>query len=163
MCYRVCTRTEYGTCAWRDVTYGLAGESLRLDWDGKHLELPYSIGISEAFSKDFESRKHMDGSIGGYWEAGTERKADVSTEIIRFESREQEELLRDLARYAGAVFVRTPGGLAFDANVEVSKVEEEHDKGVIGVSLDISEIGLTESHKIASADIEESTGEAEVS
>ncbi len=163
MCYRVCTRTEYGTCAWRDVTYGLAGESLRLDWDGKHLELPYSIGISEAFSKDFESRKHMDGSIGGYWEAGTERKADVSTEIIRFESREQEELLRDLARYAGAVFVRTPGGLAFDANVEVSKVEEEHDKGVIGVSLDISEIGLTESHKVSSADIEEPAGEAEVS
>ena len=162
MAYRVCTRTGYGTCAWRDVAYGLVGESLRFDWDGKHLELPYSLGISEAFSKDFEGRKHMDGSIGGYWEKGAERKADVSTEIMRFESSEQEELLRDLARYAGAVFVRTPGGLAFDANVEVSKVEEACGKGVIGVSLDISEIDLTDSHKVVSADIEEPASESEV-
>ena len=162
MAYRVCTRTGYGTCAWRDVAYGLVGESLRFDWDGKHLELPYSLGISEAFSKDFEGRKHMDGSIGGYWEKGVERKADVSTEIMRFESGEQEELIRDLARYAGAVFVRTPGGLAFDANVEVSKVEESCEKGVIGVSLDISEIDLTDLHKVASADIEEPASESEV-
>ena len=52
------------------------------------------------------------------------------------------EAVRKLARYPGAVFVRTPNGCAYEANVEVSDTSSSS-KNLMAVSFDATQVGLT--------------------
>lgn len=151
--YRVATRTADGDCMWDDFSYDLDHSDIRLDWEDTFVEFSYDLDIAESIEKSFESRAHLDGSINGYWDKAVAHKAQFTTNIIRFESLEVQRLLRDVARYTGAVFVRTPNGLAFDANVAVDSIEESCTEGAIGVSLSIEEIDLTADHRCVMDDI----------
>lgn len=157
--YRVATRTKDGSVTWNDVSYVLKGEGIRLDWGQTYLELPYNVTISEQFDKNFEARTHLDGTTNGYWNRGAVRQSTMTSDLIKLESDEEKALLREMARSPQAVFVRTPSGLAFDANVELDEIEESYDSGVTGVSLKVTEVALTEEHRCSLTDIVAPAGE----
>lgn len=151
--YRICRRAADGDEVWRDVPYEMRVGRLRLDWGTSHVELPYNVATSEAFSKAFESRTHMDGVTEGFWDEGATRSASLTTEMIRLNSSADRALVREMARYAGPVFVRTGSGLAFEADVQLSAMEESYESGAIEVSLGCTEIALTDEHRCGMQDV----------
>lgn len=165
--YRVSCRTPDGDEHWADFDYTLDGSCLRLDWDGteyRYVELPYDIGLSDAYEKDYEGRTHMDGSRGGGWNPGVERTGKLTTDVLRIEDPATVAAIYDMAQSAVPVFVRTPAGAAFEANVEAS-MDYDGDQ-VLNVSLDAEECGLTADYMLppyeyvpVTDDTEETEGE----
>lgn len=152
--YRVATWTADGDVDWTDSAYDLQCAALRFDWDGKSLELPYDIAIGDSYAKDFTSRTDMGGAHDGWWNDGAVRRSSLSTNVVRVSGREQVALVKELARYAGPVFVRTPNGLAYEANVTVSDVSESASSALVACSFDAEEVELSE-YVAAPNDIEE--------
>lgn len=140
--YRIALRTIDGDVAFADIEYVAAGSSLRFDWAEGSLELPYNISISDKYEKDVEFRNHMNGTTDGYWNQNITRTASLNSDVIRLNNQEDIIRARNLARYAGAVFVRTPDGSAYEANVEVSDMSTEGK--VTAIAVDATEIGLTD-------------------
>ena len=120
--YRFALRTVNGDIEWSDVEYALDGNMMRFDWVGGVLELPYDITLSDSYSKDVTTRKHLDGSTNAYYNQGVTRTGKQSSRMVRLQSQESIELLRQLARYPGNVFVRLPDGCAYEACVEVDDI-----------------------------------------
>lgn len=152
--YRVCTRTVDGDIAWKDFPYALKCGNLRFDWGGKSVELPYNVVRQDSWSKDFEERAHLDGKRSGFWNAGASRSASLSTDMFRFGSREDQELVRDLATFAGPVFVRLPNGCSYQANVDVNGMDESYQSGAVSVSFNATQVMLTDAFRIASSEID---------
>ena len=151
--YRICTRTVDGDIAWADFPYTLNCKKLRFDWGGRFVELPYNVVRQDSWSKDFEERAHLDGKRAGFWNAGASRSASLSTDMFRFDSRADQELVRNLATYAGPVFVRIPNGCSYQANVDVSGMDESYQSGAISVSFNATQVMLTDAFRIASSEI----------
>ena len=146
--YRVAVRTADGDVEWRDYDYALDSGLLRLDWDGRYVELPYDISTGDSFKKDFEARDHLgEAEPQGFWGSGIGRKGSLSCDIVRAESDVDQVALRALASYAGPVFVRTPDGSAYSANVDVS-LDASADSAFVAVSLDAVRIALAPEHGI---------------
>lgn len=140
--YRIAVRTVDGDVNFADIEYVAEGSCLRFDWAEGSLELPYNISVADRYKKDVEIRKHMDGETAGYWNQGVERTASLSSDVIRLDSQADIDMARNLARYPGAVFVRTPDGSAYEADVQVTDMSTE---GIIvAIAIDASEIGLTQ-------------------
>ena len=158
--YTLCTRTADGDIDWMDAGYTLEHQGLRIDFDGKHVELPYNVSTSDSWEKGFELRQHLDGTQAGYWDAGASRKASISTDVVKVESEEQRRLLAELAKYAGACFVRTADGCAYPADVQVESYGVSYDSGAVPVSISATEVAITDEHKVAPNDWE-SAGSAE--
>ena len=155
MRYRVVTKTSSGDMDWIDIPYNIKGSCIRFDWGmNKRLELPYDIKVKDSYEKDYEGRRHMDGTIAGYWNEGVKRKGTLSTDVVKYGDPEEIELVRNLAQHAGPVFVRMPNGCAFQANVVVNSIPFDYDKLVIAVSFDITEMLLTDVFKPTQTDIE---------
>ena len=151
--YRIVTRTVDGDEEFADIPYTLDGRVLRFDWPYGVLELPYNIEISDSYAKQSVKRMHLDGVNNAYWNAGTKRTASYSSQIIRLESQEDVAAARQLARYAGGVFVRTPDGSAFEADVQVNEMSTS---GVIQLfSLSIEEIETTDAFMLPPDDVED--------
>ena len=140
--YRIALRTVDGDVAFTDMEYTAQCEHMRFDWEGGMLELPYGLSIADSFSKDSEIRQHMDGSSDGYWNQNIERKSALNSSIVKILQPEDIERTRQLARYAGPVFVRLPNGSAFEADVQVTDLSVTN-KAVNAVAFDAVEIGLT--------------------
>lgn len=146
--YRVATRTKEGHEAWEDFEYDLDFDGIRLDWNGRHVHLPYNIGISGDISKDFDARSHFGDKLpDGYWNEGITRRASLSTDLIKLESAEERRMVADMANFSGPVFVRLGNGSAYEANVELTNMGESYDSGVLAVSLDAIEVELTDDYK----------------
>lgn len=143
LAYRLVTRTADGDVDYRDVAYELAGGALRIDFGETSVELPYNIEMTDAFSKGFEARTHLDGSTAGYWEQSVGRRATLSTDIVALDHG-QKALLSELGRHAGPCFVRTPNGSAYEADVQVGGITDSYGSAVAGVSIDATEVRLTE-------------------
>lgn len=141
--YRVAIRTVDGDTEFADIEYELPSKSLRLDWQGGSLELPYGNSIGDTYKKDVEFRQHMDGSVDGYWNRNIEHGGSYNSSIIKLIQPEEVNMARALARYAGAVFVRTPNGSAFPADVQVTDLSVKN-KAVTAIAIDATEVGLTE-------------------
>lgn len=152
-CYRVATVTTDGSIAWRDVAYDMRGGGVRLDWDDKSLSLPFNNKFSESIEKLFEARTHLDGTTDGYWDEGFVRTASVTTDLIKVESFEERRLVREVATYAGGVLLRTSSGLCFEADVQISEIEESDDSSAVAVSLSITEIKLSDAFKCRAGDV----------
>ena len=150
--YRVCLRTIDGDLEWADYPYTLESSRLRFDFGGEYLEFPYAVTVRNQFSKDFERNRKMSGADDGFWNQGTERKASLSTDPVVFDDERQIEKVLELARYAGAVLVRTPDGLCYQANVDVSGLENTTTTRAVAVSFDATEIELTDEFRIPPAD-----------
>ena len=151
--YRICTRTTDGDISWRDVPYEMKCNNLRLDWGEESLELPYNLVRNESMAKDFERRPHLDGNVGGGWNPAVEHDGTVSTDMVRFESAGDQRLIRSLAYHAGPVFVRLPNGLASQANVDVSGLDESYQSGAIQASLTCNFVSLTEEFMVSSSEV----------
>ena len=95
---------------------------MRFDWVGGVLELPYDITLSDSYSKDVTTRKHLDGSTNAYYNQGVTRTGKQTSRMVRLLSQQSIELLRQLARYPGNVFVRLPDGCAYEAVVEIDDI-----------------------------------------
>lgn len=141
--YRIALRTIDGDVEFADIEYTLPSKILRFDWQGGTLELPYGNSIGDNYKKAVEFRQHMDGSVDGYWNKNIEHGASYSSSIIKLIQPEEVTLARQLARYAGAVFVRTPNGSAYSADVQVTDLSVKN-KAVTAVAFDATEVGLTE-------------------
>ena len=145
--YRIAIRTEDGDIEFCDVEYTAEGKMLRFDWAEGYLELPYGVQVADSYSKSVDIRHHMDGSIDGYWNENVERKGSLSTSVIKLVQPTEIEMARKLATYTGAVFVRTPDGSAYPADVQVSDLTVEN-TAVTTVAFDAVEIGLTSEFRI---------------
>lgn len=144
--YRVSVRTVDGCVNWADYPYELAGLDLRLDWEEGFVELPYNLSLSGQWEKPFERRRHLGGTVEGYWDEGTTYDEGLSTDLIRIGEPEKSRAVRALAAYCGPVLVRTPDGRCYDADVEVRSYGQSSSSGVLAVSLDAARVDLTEAH-----------------
>lgn len=143
--YRVATRTADGDVTWLDFPYELDGRDLRVDFGSQYVELPYNLVIGDTYTKDFESRAHLgEGTPQGYWNDSVTRTASLNTDVFKVEEQGKQATLRDLAAYSGACFVRTPNGCAYQANVDVKGLDWKHSTAFAPVSLDATEVGLTQ-------------------
>ena len=79
----------------------------------------------------------------------------MKTKTVKFGDPDELRLVNDLAQYAGAVFVRTPEGSAFAANVNVDSRSWSYDKLIAAVSFSAQEITLVDDFKPNPRDIEE--------
>lgn len=96
-----------------------------IDFDGEQLVLPYDVGVSNSWSKDYEETKYLGGSIQGDWGPVVGRSASLTTTIpVEYDS-DAIEMLRRLADYPGICHVRTPDGSSYTANVDVKDNREE--------------------------------------
>lgn len=140
--YRIALRTTDGDVAFTDIEYEAPGSHMRFDWAGGSLELPYNLTIGDQYEKDVEIRKHMDGSMDGYWNQNIQRSASLKSDLIYLSQQDEIESARSLARYPGAVFVRLPDGSAYEADVQISDLSS--DGTLTKIAIDATEIGLTE-------------------
>lgn len=140
--YRIALRTVDGSISYADFEYAADGDALRIDWRDGILELPYDIAISSKYKKDVEVRNHLDGSRDAYWNGNIEHNDSLNSDLIRLESQEDVNLARQLGHFAGAVFVRTPEGEAYEANVQISDMSTT---GLFeAIAIDAEEIGITD-------------------
>jgi len=156
--YRVALRTVDGDIEFSDYPYSLDVYVCRFDFDGQYLEFPYTVNHQNQFAKDFENNRKMSGENDGFWNQGVERRATFSTDAVVFDDQAQIQKVFALARYAGAVLVRTPEGLCFNANVDVSGLDGNTTTDVIAVSFDAVEIELTDEFRIPPVEITGATG-----
>ena len=143
--YRIALRTVDGDTDFVDVSYTLpcADKFVRFDWRGGSLELPYGTSIGDNYNKSVELRQHMDGSTDGYWNRNIEHGASFNSSVIKLIQPKEISLARQLARYAGAVFVRTSNGSAFAADVQVTDLSVKN-KAVTAIAIDATEVDITD-------------------
>lgn len=140
--YRIAMRTADGDEEFADIPYVLNGSVMRFDWPYGTLELPYNIEIGDSYSKNTAKRTHLDGRNNVYWNAGVTRTSKYSSQLVRLESQQEIATVRALARYAGAVFVRTPDGSAYEADVQIGDMSTNGPLQLVSISA--TEIETTE-------------------
>lgn len=150
--YIVLVKNANAQTDYRYYDYVADYDVLRFDWDNKFVELPYNIEIEDETDKQFEQQIYLDGTQKGAWGASVIRQASLSTDTIYITDEDTQRKVRDLARYQGAVFVRTPLGQAYTANVEVKKISKSYDSKVMAVSFDCTEIDLTSDFEATSSE-----------
>lgn len=141
--YRVACRTQDGDVQWMDYPYSLHCGLVRIDWDGGYVELPYNLQLGDAYGKDFEARRHLDGSVSGYWNDGASRQSSVTTDIVRDVDSDTLSRLRALAVHPGPAYIRMPGGDAFQANVTVDGINNTYSSTAVAVSIKAERVELT--------------------
>lgn len=151
--YRVCTRTTDGDTAWADFPYTLECDKVRFDFGRSSAEFEYNEAWSDTWAKDFERRQHLDGERVGFWNAGVSRDATITTALIKFDTEEEQEAARRLARHDGPVFVRLPNGCAYQANVDIGDMSTASRSGAVSFSFNAAQVSLTDEFRIASSEI----------
>lgn len=146
--YRVALRTPDGDVAWWDYPYALPGGDVRIDYMGPfgpaYVELPHNLTVQDDYSKPFEVRRKLDGSMDGYWQRGVQRRGSIGVSLdVAGEYGTTMEALRALADHVGPCFVRTPDGCAYEADVEVNGLDRSDGPALFGVSIDTTEVSLT--------------------
>lgn len=99
----------------------LDGLKTIIDFDGEQIELAYDLKFSSQWEKDFATRKHLGGSIRGYWMKGVQRKSSVTAVHIPDDEENLIEAMRRLSEYEGECHIRTPEGSSFTADIQVSE------------------------------------------
>ena len=142
--YRIACRTVDGDIAWTDFDYSMPVQVLRFDWDENSVELPWNIEIRESLSKDYENRRHVDGSMNGYWDRGVQFSGSYSTDIIKVEDAELLRQVREVGSYPGAVWVRDGHGKAMQCNVDVNEASISYRSKAVGLSFSFTSMKTTE-------------------
>lgn len=141
--YRVAIRTANGSESWMDYEYSLRAWMVRIDYGTSYVELPYNIQLGDQWEHDFEARRHMDGTINGYWNPGAGRVATISTDLVKRGDPEQVARVRALANFCGPCLVRTPDGCCYEADVTPNTLSMTYNDGAIPLSLNVTEVELT--------------------
>lgn len=142
--YRIAIRTVDGDVEFSDIEYVQDGNKIRFDWAAGTLELPYNLSIGDKYKKAMTIREHMDGGVDGYWNQNITRTASLNSDVIRLRMQAEIDAARQLAHYAGPVFVRTPDGSAYEADVQVSDMST--DGTLTSIAIDATEIDLTQEY-----------------
>lgn len=140
--YRIAVRTVDGDVEFSDIEYVQDGSKIRFDWSAGTLELPYNLSVGDKYKKAMTTREHMDGGIDGYWNQNITRTASLKSDVIQLTMQDEIDAARQLAHYAGPVFVRTPDGSAYEADVQVSDLSS--DGTLTSIAIDATEIDLTQ-------------------
>lgn len=156
--YVVALWTVDGDVEWDEYGYELPGRDLRIDFDNEYVELPWNVSLSDSYTKDFEARRKLDGSIDGYWNDGAERRASLSTDLMRIKEQDKAAAVRRLAQHSGPCFVRTPDGCAYMASVTVNSIGGARRDFALAVSLDATEIDLTPDYMALTVGTDEQGG-----
>lgn len=98
-----------------------------INFGGETLALQYNLDVSHQWEKSFVSERFLDGSVKGFWDAGTMRSGNVSSVSIPLLEEDIISALRRLSEYEGKCHVRTPDGSSFPADIQVSE-SWTHDK-----------------------------------
>lgn len=144
--YRVAIRTANGSESWMDYEYSLRAWMVRIDYGTSYVELPYNVQLGDQWEHDFEARRHMDGTINGYWNPGAGRVANISTDLVKRGDPEQVARVRALANFCGPCLVRTPDGCCYEADVTPNTLSMTYNDGAIPLSLNVTEVELTEEY-----------------
>ena len=155
--YRIACRTADGDVAWADFTYTMDGGALRIDWSDRYVELPYDIAISDGYKHDVDVHGYLDGSTDAFFNAGTQRTAKLTTDVLRLIDPDTIEAVTALAHHVGSAFVRTPTGAAYEAAVTVDTIAPTHQ--IAAVSITASEVNLTAGYMLPPYNV---TDESEV-
>lgn len=147
--YRIALRTVDGDVEFADKDYELVSDTIRIDWQDGTLELPYGNTITDGYRKNVEFRNHMDGSVDGYWNKNIERKGAYSSAIIKLIQPDEVNLARQLARFPGAVFVRTANGSAYTADVQVTDLTVKNE-AITTIAIDATEVDITDEFMLPS-------------
>lgn len=141
--YAILAKNSKGQVDFAFYEYENKYEKLRFDWNNTYVELPFNLEFSDETDKQFEQQIYLDGTQRGAWGASVIRKASLKTDTVYLKDEEVQKKIRELARYQGAVFVRTPLGQAYTANVEVDEISKTYDSKVMAVSFTCTEIDIT--------------------
>ena len=142
--YRIACRTVDGDISWAEYAYEMPVYLLRFDWGSDFAEFPFNVEIREQMQKDYESRRHVDGSMNGYWDRGVSVSGSYTTDIVKVNDSELLRQARKLGSYAGAVWVRDAYGKAMQCNVEVNEVSLGYRTKAVGLSFGISAMKTTQ-------------------
>ena len=142
--YRIACRTADGDITWSEFAYSMPVKVLRFDWDEESAEFPWNVELRESLSKDYENRRHVDGSMNGYWDRGVAMSGSYSTDIVKVDDAELLRQARMLGSYAGAVWVRDSHGKAMQCNVDVNEISIDYRTKAVGLSFSISAMKTTE-------------------
>lgn len=132
MCgHRLVTRTANGDYAtengigWYDAGAEdgdyLDEKQIIIDVDGDQIELPYNIGLSNKWNKDFKRTSYLGGSVHGDWNPAVTRDLTANTVIVRGDELDKQLSMRDLAAYAGVAHIRTPEGSSLTADIQIDE------------------------------------------
>lgn len=144
--YRIVCRTADGDTEFADYPYELDGDSLRFDYGGTAVELPYNIDVSDSYEKDAETRMHLDGTNEAYYNPGVTRKASLRSDVLRIDDAAVAAAVRALARHPGTAFVRTPDGSAYEAHVQVNAMDVDYE--TIAATFDAVEVATSDAYKL---------------
>lgn len=154
--YPIMIKTPDGNVQCYRLIYKFKKDLIRIDWgEGNSVELPFNLSPSNTYTKNFEKRSYLNGNENGYYGPGVAHTGQATSAIfnVRHESdlpeqeaeRQREILakLRDLRTYNDSVFVRMSDGSAFEANVEVKKIDPKYDSLLYDISIAFTEIDTT--------------------
>ena len=144
--YRISCRTADGDISWSEFAYSMPVKVLRFDWDEESAEFPWNVELRESMGKDYENRRHVDGSMNGYWDRGVTVSGSYSTDIVKVEDAELLRQARMLGSYAGAVWVRDAHGKAMQCNVDVNEISIDYKTKAVGLSFSISAMKTTDQY-----------------
>lgn len=158
--YIIGARTLYRQVEWIEIPYTISptigwlrGEpfyTMRFDWgNGRYLEVPYNLEFQDSYNKDFEAKTNLDGTITGWWNSAIKKSKSLKTVAVKFSDPQQIALVRELAQYSGPVFIRTPDGDAFQADVQVSSLDNKYDGLTLSVSFKATALTLTNEFKMS--------------
>lgn len=149
--YVIATVTKDGVVESREVPYSFKRHGLRFDWgDGKSLELPYNIQMTDEFEKDSEIMAFQDGTVNAYWNPAVTRTMTANSVIIKdvdLYDVETFETVREMGQYPGPILVRAHNGICFAADVKVGGLTDNYDQLTAPVSITATEITLPEQFK----------------
>lgn len=156
--YGIGTRTADGDFEYREVQYNVTTSTMRFDWhdeigENLYVELPWNNKMSDSFEKDSEIRQHLNGDRMGVWNKGFSKDASLSSDIIKIEETDKAELIRKLGEHAGPVFVRTPDGCAYEADVKVGGIDWEYNNPLMAVSITATRVSPSEEFICTPGDI----------
>lgn len=115
--------TDYEASENEAYKHGLF--AIIIDFDGEQLVLPYDVGVSNSWNKDYEETKYLGGSIQGDWGPTVSRASSLKATIPVEYNPDMVEMVRRLADYPGICHVRTPDGSSYTANVNIKDDREE--------------------------------------
>ena len=151
--YRIACRTADGDADWFDAPYEMGGSALRIDWTGGSVELPYDLAITDGYAKDVDVHAYLDGGVDAFYNQGTQRTAKLGTNVLRLEDADTIAAVRELARFVGPAFVRTPDGSAYEADVQVSDMTPTYELSAVSISA--TEVTLTPAYQLPTFNVEE--------
>ena len=124
--------------AWVDIPFMVDEQGIAIDFNGKHVVLPYDISMSHRWTKDFKLTQYLGGSQRGDWNPAVKRTGTFNVSL--WADDEEIELVRDLAKWTGICHVRTPEGSAFTADVQVSESKNMQKWNVVSFTLTVTEV-----------------------